>query len=227
MMELFSLGADRDAYTEDDIRENARALTGWAADYVDGTGWTNFHFDPDLHDNTNKTVFGHTGNFDWRDSCRLCVENPLHPSFFVEKMWSYFIPAPPSDATLTELTSLYTGGSYAFARCRGDPHAQRLLHRPPIIKPPVVFTASLMRATKPFIASKYWTNSATSPARGCSIRPTSRAGTTGTGSTQTGCGRAGTSPTRSFATAASTSTTARTRRPRPRTWPAVRARSLG
>ena len=39
-----------------------------------------------------------TGNWGWEDACRLCVENPLHPSFFVAKLWSYFVPQPPSDS---------------------------------------------------------------------------------------------------------------------------------
>jgi hypothetical protein len=40
MMELFTLGADRGAYTEDDVREQARALTGWRNDWVDELGAT-------------------------------------------------------------------------------------------------------------------------------------------------------------------------------------------
>ena len=75
MMELFSLGADRGAYSEDDIREQARALTGWRNDYGE-LGAYNFRFDPKLHDHGTKTVFGRTGNWEWRDACRLCVENP-------------------------------------------------------------------------------------------------------------------------------------------------------
>ena len=100
MMELFSLGADRGAYTEDDIREQARALTGWRNDWSSEHGAHNFRFDPKRHDTNNKTVFGQTGNWGWEDACRLCVENPLHPSFFVDKLWSYFVPQPPpaSDA---------------------------------------------------------------------------------------------------------------------------------
>ena len=97
MMELFSLGADRGAYTEDDIREQARALTGWRNDWSGELGAYNFRFDPKRHDTGTKTVFGQTGNWDWEDACRLCVENPLHPSFFVDKLWSYFVPQPPSD----------------------------------------------------------------------------------------------------------------------------------
>ena len=46
MMELFSLGADRGAYTEDDIREQARALTGWRNDWSGELGAYNFRFDP-------------------------------------------------------------------------------------------------------------------------------------------------------------------------------------
>src|ERR1700691_6549212 len=38
MMELFSLGADRGAYTEDDVREMARALTGWTAEWSSEEG---------------------------------------------------------------------------------------------------------------------------------------------------------------------------------------------
>ena len=97
-MELFTLGADRGAYTEDDVRELARALTGWRNDWSAELGEHNFRFDPDRHDPTAKTVFGQTGNFDWRAACGLCLHNRLHASFFVEKLWSYFIPVPPSAA---------------------------------------------------------------------------------------------------------------------------------
>src|SRR3954447_6598210 len=76
MMELFSLGADRGAYTETDIREMARTLTGWRNDWSNQLGAHNFRCDASFHDIKNKTVFGHTGNFDYRDAVRLCVEHP-------------------------------------------------------------------------------------------------------------------------------------------------------
>ena len=98
MMELFSLGADRGAYTEDDIREQARALTGWRNDWSSELGAYNFRFDPKRHDTGHEDGLRPapaTGTGE--DACRLCVENPLHPSFFVEKLWSYFVPQPPSD----------------------------------------------------------------------------------------------------------------------------------
>jgi Protein of unknown function (DUF1800) len=65
MMELFSLGADRGAYTEDDVREMARALTGWRNDWSAELGDHNFRFDPTYHDTGQKTVFGQTGNWNY------------------------------------------------------------------------------------------------------------------------------------------------------------------
>ena len=96
MMELFSLGADRGAYTETDVREMARALTGWNAEWTESAGLQNFRFENSRHDGGNKTVFGQTGKWGWEDAVRLCVSHPLHASFFVAKMWSYFVPTPPT-----------------------------------------------------------------------------------------------------------------------------------
>ena len=64
MMELFTLGASDESgypYSETDVREQARALTGWTADWVDDVGYTNFRFDPERHDAGPKTIFGQTG----------------------------------------------------------------------------------------------------------------------------------------------------------------------
>ena len=68
LMELFTLGADRGAYTETDVREQARALTGWRSKRVKGEGPTNFHYDPKFHDQGTKTIFGKSGDFDWQDA---------------------------------------------------------------------------------------------------------------------------------------------------------------
>src|SRR5205807_3725318 len=58
VMELFTLGADRGAYTQHDVHEQARALTGFSNDWAD-SGPTNFRFDPTLHDFGYKRIFGH------------------------------------------------------------------------------------------------------------------------------------------------------------------------
>ena len=157
VQELFTLGADRGAYSEDDVRELARCFTGFRYTWDDTLGPINFRYDATRHDNTNKTVYGHTGNWTWQDGCRLCVENPLHPSFFVRKLWSYFIPQPPSSNTQSALESIYTSNSYAIR-----PVLEAILMHPDfyegpaMVKPPIVFLASLMRATGTFIHDEQW-----------------------------------------------------------------------
>ncbi len=84
MMELFTLGADRGAYTETDVREQARALTGWTGGVNKGDH-RQLRLQPNQHDNGTKTIFGQTGNFAWQDSVNLCLNHPLHPSYFVGK----------------------------------------------------------------------------------------------------------------------------------------------
>src|SRR5579884_1870244 len=141
MMELFSLGADRGAYTETDVRENARALTGWRGSVTKGVP-SAFTYDPTRHDTGTKTIFGHTGDYAWQDSCELCLDHPLHPSFFVTKLWSYFVPTPPDNATVAGLSALY-------AKREVLPVLEAILlhpdfHQGPrMVKPPVVLNAGL------------------------------------------------------------------------------------
>jgi uncharacterized protein (DUF1800 family) len=114
LMERFTLGADRPGgFTEQDVHEQARALTGWRNEVSAERGPYCFRFDPQRHDHGRKTIFGRTGNFDWKDSCRLCLQHPNHPSFFVGKLWSYFVPTPPPPATLEAVGQLYLSRGYA------------------------------------------------------------------------------------------------------------------
>jgi Protein of unknown function (DUF1800) len=157
VQELFTLGADRGAYTETDVRELARCFTGFTYSWSNELGPYNFRYVSTRHDNTNKTVYGHTGNWTWQDGCRLCIENPLHPSFFVRKLWSYFVPEPPSADTQSALESIYTSNSYSIR-----PVLEAILMHPDfyegpaMVKPPIVCLASLMRATGTFIHDEQW-----------------------------------------------------------------------
>jgi uncharacterized protein (DUF1800 family) len=94
VMELFTLGVSdgTSPYTETDVREQARALTGWTNDWDDTLGYVNFHFDASLHDKKSKTIFGQTGTWDWEDSCRLVLEHPAHVDrlgarLAVQRLW--------------------------------------------------------------------------------------------------------------------------------------------
>jgi len=158
MMELFSLGADRGAYSEDDIREQARALTGWRNDWSNEQGAYNFRFDPRRHDTNSKTVFGRTGNWGWEDACRLCVEHPLHPSFFVDKLWSYFVPQPPSASVRDGLMATYRGSGWQIR-----PVLETILLSPELyqgaamVKPPVVQLAGMLRTLGRYVDTDAWT----------------------------------------------------------------------
>ncbi len=156
LMELFTLGAGR-GYTETDVREQARALTGFTYDWVEDRGPVNFRYVRRNHDTGVKTVFGQRGRFSWQDSCFLCLRRPEHRSFFVEKLWSYFVPVPPDEGTRSRLEQLYARGRYAV-----QPVLQAILRHPALyegprmIKPPAVYTAGLLRARGRGIDTNDW-----------------------------------------------------------------------
>jgi hypothetical protein len=157
MMELFSLGAERGAYTEDDVREMARVLTGFTAEWSEGEGLHNFHYDPSRHDTEPKTVFGQTGNWNWEDAVRLCVSHPLHASFFVNKLWGYFIPTPPDEATLASLQGSYLNSGYSIrAVVEAILQHPAFYEGPELVTPPVVYNAGLLRAIGRPIDTTAW-----------------------------------------------------------------------
>jgi uncharacterized protein (DUF1800 family) len=157
MMELFSLGADRGAYTEDDVREMARALTGFTAEWTQSSDLQNFRFLASRHDATNKTVFGQTGKWSWEEAVALCVTHPLHASFFVGKLWGYFVPTPPSEGTLASLQGIYVGSGHEIR-----PVVEAILAHPDfltgpeLVTPPVVYNAGLLRAIGRPIDTTAW-----------------------------------------------------------------------
>ena len=163
VMELFTLGADRGAYTETDVRELARALSGWTADWQDNVGFVNFRFVSSRADVGSKTLwagtpYARTGAFDYRDATTLVLDNPYHRSFFVLKLWSYFVPSPPSAATQAALEQIYVDSGRSIGQV-----VEAILMHPdfylgaPLVKPPAVYNAGLLRATGQTITTEAWT----------------------------------------------------------------------
>jgi uncharacterized protein (DUF1800 family) len=154
MMELFTLGANRGAYTETDVREQARALTGWRGSVNKGV-ITPFTYNPNFHDPGTKSIFGQSGAYTWQDACGLCLGHPLHPSFFVSKLWSYFIPTRYDAATLDGLKELYADRQI-------QPVVEAILKHPALhtgprmMKSPVVFNAGLLRMRGRGIDTAKW-----------------------------------------------------------------------
>jgi uncharacterized protein (DUF1800 family) len=157
LMELFTLGAGR-GYAERDVREQARALTGFRNDWKSGVGDANFRYDAKFHDAASKTIFGKRGRWTWQDACRLCLRHPNHPAFFVRKLWSYFIPTAPDAATQRALERLYAGKGRAVA-----PVVEAILMHPALyegprmVLPPAVYNAGLLRRVGRTIDTTSWT----------------------------------------------------------------------
>src|SRR5215203_669900 len=84
VMELFALGEGH--YTEKDISEAARALTGWSYDRAT----QKFVERAFQHDTGEKTIFGRTGNFNGEDFLEMVVEQPQAARFITAKLWRFF-----------------------------------------------------------------------------------------------------------------------------------------
>jgi uncharacterized protein (DUF1800 family) len=100
-MELFSMGVGN--YTQTDIEQSARALTGWRVSPLAGQAV----FVPRLHDNGQKTFLGQTGNFDYKDIARIICEQAVTPHFLAARLWRFFAYESPSTADLQPLVDAY------------------------------------------------------------------------------------------------------------------------
>ncbi len=108
VMELFTLGEGR--YTEKDVTEAARALTGWSIDRVS----ERFQFRPFFHDNSSKTIFGQTGFFDGDDVLRLILAQPQAAEFIARKLWVFFANDNPEPAVVRGLAAILRDHGYQF-----------------------------------------------------------------------------------------------------------------
>jgi len=89
LMELFTLGIGN--YTEQDVRESARAFTGFS---LAGRGGP-FLFRPRLHDDGTKTFLGRTGNFGGDDIIDIIFQQPAAPKHFARKLLEFFVYSDP------------------------------------------------------------------------------------------------------------------------------------
>jgi uncharacterized protein (DUF1800 family) len=144
VMELFALGVGH--YTERDVREAARAFTGW---HTDGRKFT---FLRAQHDDGTKTVLGQTGPWDGGDVTRIVLEQPAAARFLVGKLYRYFISegAALPDGLLDPLAERFRASGYDVAdlvravlrsRLFFSDHAYRQR-----VKSPVEYVVGMLRA---------------------------------------------------------------------------------
>jgi uncharacterized protein (DUF1800 family) len=103
LMELFTLGIGN--YTEQDIRESARAFTGWTfRRNPDGTG--TFVDNRAQHDDGIKTFLGQSGNFNGADVVGIIFRQPAAPRWFAKKLLSFFVYMDPEPQLVDQVAAL-------------------------------------------------------------------------------------------------------------------------
>jgi uncharacterized protein (DUF1800 family) len=108
LLELFTLGEGH--YTEADIREIARALTGLGIDRQ--THW-DFRFTPGAHESGPKHFLGATGETA-EDVIRVLLAHPRTATFIVEKLWREFVSPTPDPAWVASIAGVFRDGGYAI-----------------------------------------------------------------------------------------------------------------
>jgi len=107
LLELFTLGEGH--YAEDDIKEIARAFSGWKVRRRQGT----FHIARRQHDEGNKTIFGQTGPWDGDDVLRILLAKPRLYLHITERVCREFLAHPPPRADVQRWAK-------AFQKNKGD-----------------------------------------------------------------------------------------------------------
>jgi uncharacterized protein (DUF1800 family) len=113
VMELFTLG--RGHYTEHDIKEAARAFTGWSAN-IKGE----FVFRRLQHDDGSKTIFGKTANFSGEEVLDLLLEQKQTAYFITQKIYSYFVNEKVDADKVAWLATRFYKSDYNIAALMED-----------------------------------------------------------------------------------------------------------
>ena len=112
VMELFTLGLGN--YSERDVKEAARAFTGWTL----GKNFA-FIYRPQLHDSGIKTVLGHTGSWDGEDVINLMVSQPASTQFMAHKLLEFFVYSDPEPELIDATANVYALAGYDIAKTVG------------------------------------------------------------------------------------------------------------
>ncbi len=127
VMELFALGEGH--YTEKDVTEAARALTGWSYDRLS----QKFIERPNWHDTGTKTIFGREGTFDGTTFLELVVAHPRAAEFITSKLWRFFAGDEPPPEVANALAA-----SFRQAGCQFKPLLHEIFKSAAFYSPAVV-----------------------------------------------------------------------------------------
>jgi len=105
LMELFTVG--RGNYTEQDIKESARAFTGWGFDKD-----SQFKMRPFFHDYGEKTFMGKTGNFEGDDIIKILLERKETAHFVSNKLYKFLVNETPDEAHVSAMADVFYNADY-------------------------------------------------------------------------------------------------------------------
>lgn len=113
LFELFTLGRDQ-GYTQTDIRETARALTGWNGAT---TPCGSISFVKELFDPGNKTIFGKTGAYGYNELHDLLFAERRNQiaTFICRKLYSHFVNPEPDEAIVAGLAQTFLANNFELA----------------------------------------------------------------------------------------------------------------
>ena len=112
IMELFTMGVGE--YTEEDVREAARAFTGWSVRGLD------FYLNPNTQDVGEKTFLGQRGNFDGIDIIDQILARPQTSRFIASKLYRYFVSDALTEAQSHQLGQRLRAHDYDIAEFLGE-----------------------------------------------------------------------------------------------------------
>ncbi len=104
LMELFTMGVGN--YSEKDVREAARAFTGWYFDNL------TFKVDANKHDDGQKTFLGRTGTFDGVDVLGIIFEQPVTADYLAGKIYRFLVRDDPPPELRTKLGAILRDSKY-------------------------------------------------------------------------------------------------------------------
>lgn len=143
VMELFTMG--RGNYTEKDIREGARAFTGWGSD-KEG----NFKERKNLHDEGAKTLLGKTGNFTGTDVLNIILEEKATAKFITTKIYKFFVNENVDENIVKSLSESFYQSGYDIKKMMMDIFSSSWFYDKKNIgsriKSPIELMAGIMRS---------------------------------------------------------------------------------
>ncbi len=110
LLELYTLGKGH--YSERDVKEAARAFTGWMVNLRTGQ----FRFNARRHDKGTKHFLGRRGSFDGDDILEILLEQSQVAVFITAKLWREFISDTPNKQELTRLAAIFRDSNYQCCR---------------------------------------------------------------------------------------------------------------